>query len=135
MLMRQRTSLGSSIQSHYDKIYIILWFLNTIVAKMRRICMANKKHKSMVLYSAIWLKLNHMQSQLSLKSLFVKKIPRETLSQITTNVNSKMILQIMNLHLQTPVTTPVIMIRKSLFGFSYYLPEYWILLKLNAYKF
>ena len=82
--------------------------------------------------------MNHMQSQLSLKSLFVKnkiKIPRETLSQITTNVNSKMILQIMNLHLQTPVTTPVIMIRKSLFGFSYYLPEYWILLKLNAYKF
>ena len=96
--MRQRTSLGSSIQSHHDKIYIVLWFLNTIVAKMRRLCMANKKHKSIVLYNAIWLKMNHMQSQLSLKSLFVKKIPREILSQITTNVNSKMILQIMNIH-------------------------------------
>ena len=64
----------------------------------KEICMANKKHKSMVLYNAIWLKMNHMQSQLSLKSLFVKKIPREILSQITTNVNSKMILQIMNIH-------------------------------------
>ena len=66
--------------------------------KWKKICMANKKHKSMVLYNAIWLKMNHMQHQLSLKSLFVKKIPRETLSQITANVNSKMILQIMNIH-------------------------------------
>ena len=73
--MRQRTSLGSSIQSHYITIYVVLWFLNIIVAKMKKKYVWQiKKHKSIVLYNAIWLKMNHMQSQLSLKSLFVKKI-------------------------------------------------------------